>query len=82
MFDFLGLLVASPLLEAGHPHIAPLASPPLQAGGGKFSQFSFLLFFRRDCLVSQLESLFISSLFQEELFGRLVTDLESLWCSD
>ena len=45
MFDFLGLLVASPLLEAGHPHIAPLASPPLQAGGGKISRLLSLFTF-------------------------------------
>ena len=45
MFECLGLSVASPLLEAGHPHINPLASPPLQAGGGKFSRLESIFTF-------------------------------------
>ena len=68
--------MAPPLIQVGCQYLGTLASTPLQARG---EQCAHRKYYREVEKVSVAD---FDDILQEELFGRPVTDLDSLWCSD
>ena len=76
-----GLPVAPPLIQVGRQYLGTLASTPLQARGEQRADRKYY----REVEIKEVEMVAVDDfddILQEELFGRPVTDLDSLWCSD
>ena len=73
--------MAPPLIQVGRQYLGTLASTPLQAGGEQCANRKNYI----EVKIKEVEMVAVDDfddVLQEELFGRPVTDLDSLWCSD
>ena len=73
--------MAPPLIQVGRQYLGTLASTPLQARGEQRADRKYY----REVEIKEVEMVAVDDfddILQEELFGRPVTDLDSLWCSD
>ena len=73
--------MAPPLIQDGRQYLGTLASTPLQAGGEQCANRKNYI----EVKIKEVEMVAVDDfddVLQEELFGRPVTDLDSLWCSD
>ena len=73
--------MAPPLIQVGRQYLGTLASTPLQARGEQCAHRKYY----KEVEIKEVEILAVydfDEMLQEELFGRPVTDLDSLWCSD
>ena len=73
--------MAPPLIQVGRQYLGTLASTPLQARGEQCAHRNYY----REVKIKEVGMVAVDDfddILQEELFGRPVTDLDSLWCSD
>ena len=73
--------MAPPLIQVGRQYLGTLASTPLQARGEQRADRKYYI----EVEIKEVEMVAVDDfddILQEELFGRPVTDLDSLWCSD
>ena len=73
--------MAPPLIQVGRQYLGTLASTSLKARGEQCAHRKYY----REVKIKEVGMVAVDDfddILQEELFGRPVTDLDSLWCSD